>query len=142
MIRQAAILLLLATLAGALTAVFHPRAPSYRGGDERSPLAISLPELEGRPGMELLWIDARTAEEFASAHQAGAINLNEDDWDAGFDRLMQRWLPFQTIVVYCNEASCHASEAVAQRLRQDLGTDAVYFLEGGWGALHEDRTDR
>jgi rhodanese-related sulfurtransferase len=137
MIRQAAILLLAAALAGVLTAFFHPRAPVYRATGERSPLALSLDEVAERGLDEILWVDARTADAFASGHPPGAVHLGEDDWEGGFETLMFTWMPGQTLIVYCDEATCHASEAVAQRLRRELGIEEVFFLEGGWAVLRE-----
>jgi rhodanese-related sulfurtransferase len=137
MLRQAIILLLLSAAAGALTAIFHPRAPVYRGAAERSPLAISMAELTALPGDSVLWIDARTAAEHAAGHVPGAILANENDWEAGFERIMMAWQPEQTLVVYCDEAACHSSEAVAQRLRHEMAIESVFFLEGGWGAWKE-----
>jgi len=137
MIRQAAILILLASVAGALTAVFHPRAPVFRSTEERSPLALSGTELAELDPGSICWVDARTDGEFAEGHVDGAIHLSEDAWETGFERLMFAWEPGQTIVVYCDEATCHASEGVAMRLRAELGVEAVYFLEGGLQAAQE-----
>lgn len=132
LLRTSLLLLLLTALAAALTGWLHPRAPEYapRATDERSPLAVSWEEAAAFPAV--LWIDARTEDAYAADHLAGALLLNEDTWHTGFEELLLNWTPDQTIIVYCDEAACHASEAVAIRLRRELGTDNVFFLEGGW----------
>lgn len=137
MIKQASFIVLLAMSAGLLTALFHPRAPIYRTSGERSPLAISLTEVNALRAERVLWIDARSEDEYATDHVPGAILLNEDDWETGFEALLHQWNPAQTLVVYCDEATCHASEAVAQRLRHEMSVESVYFLEGGWAVLRE-----
>ncbi len=136
LLRQTGLILLLSMIAGVLTAVFHPRAPEYAPAAV-SPYSRSLADLSGLEPESILWVDARPQANFAAAHIPGAIHLNEDDWEDGFERLMFAWMPGQILVVYCDAAACHASEAVAQRLRQDLGTDEVFFLEGGWQAWED-----
>jgi rhodanese-related sulfurtransferase len=132
LLRTSLLLLALTAVAAALTGWLHPRAPDFvpREASERSPLARSWEELAQFES--ILWIDARTEEAFLTEHKEGALLLNEDRWQEGFEALMFTWTPDQTIIVYCDEAACHASEAVAMRLRRELGTETVYFLEGGW----------
>lgn len=82
-----------------------------------------------------IWLDARMEEEFAVAHLPGALLLNEEDWESGFVGLLEVWTPDRAIVVYCSTLSCLRSYHVAKRLRDELGTDEVYSLKGGWQAL-------
>lgn len=132
LLRSSLLLLGLTAVAAILTGWLHPNAPSYapRTATERSPLALSWSETTALE--EILWIDARTEDAYNAQHAPGALHLSEDNWDSGFDALLMHWVPTQTIVVYCDAAACHASEAVAQRLRRELGSEAIYFLEGGW----------
>lgn len=137
--RQSLLLLLLTGLAAVVTGWIHPRAPDYqpRTSAERSPLAITWQEV-GALGTEVLWIDARPAPAYEARHVPGAILLNEDLWESGFEEVIFRWSPDQTVVVYCDAASCHASEAVARQLRHELGAGNIYFLEGGWAQWLEE----
>lgn len=98
-------------------------------------MAITWAEASALP--TVLWIDARSADDFAQGHAPNALLLNEDEWDAGLDAVMMRWAPEQTVIVYCDAAACRASEAVALRLSRELGADNIYYLEGGWQTWQE-----
>lgn len=130
---QSLALIVLTAVAAVLTGWLHPLTPAYAppSDAEHSPLSITWTEVEALEGA-VLWVDARSETEYAERHAPGAILLNEDQWGAGFEELILNWSPDRTVVVYCNAASCHASEAVAMRLRRELGADNIYFLEGGW----------
>lgn len=132
-IRQCLVIAALAVIAGSLTGVFHPRAPAYRSSPGSSH-ARSVEQVRALGTETFLWIDARSEADYAISHVPGAIHLNEDDWESGFEQLFHAWQPDQPILVYCDAFACQASEAVAQRLRRELATDAVYYLEGGWQA--------
>ena len=81
---------------------------------------------------EVLWVDARSSEEFQKSRIPGAVLLNEENWNSGLDRFMLEWEPGMKIVVYCNSKECGASSSVAQRLRAELAIQHIYVLEGGW----------
>ncbi|MEM0967386.1 MAG: rhodanese-like domain-containing protein [Verrucomicrobiota bacterium] len=89
--------------------------------------ALTWSESEG-----VRWVDAREEVEFLSGHIPGAVLLNENDWDGGLDRLLSVWDADTRLVVYCGDATCNASEAVARRLQEDLGFEEVYVLSDGW----------
>lgn len=82
----------------------------------------------------VLWIDARPRAEFARGHVAGAISLNEDEWESRIADVLQLWEPGRRVIVYCSETGCHASHRVAERLRRDYRLDDVWVLHGGWAA--------
>lgn len=82
-----------------------------------------------------LWVDARVGEAFEAAHYQGAILVNEENWETGFSDLVMAWLPDQAIVVYCSSEACLRSHHVAARLREELGFENVFVLEGGWDVL-------
>ncbi|MEM7672880.1 MAG: rhodanese-like domain-containing protein [Verrucomicrobiota bacterium] len=84
-----------------------------------------------------LYLDARTLSEFEEAHIPGAMLLNEDDWDQRVLALIERWEPGRVIVVYCSSLACQASHAVAERLKVEMGIDAVVVLKGGWEVWQE-----
>ena len=81
---------------------------------------------------KVVWIDARSRDEFEKEHVPGAVLLNEQGWDQMLAGVFENWEPETPIVVYC-EAGCQSSEKVAGRLR-DLGLEPVYFLRGGYDA--------
>lgn len=130
--RDAFALLLLTALAAAGTAFLHPKSPEYgqfRPGDA----AITADEV-ARLTQPVLWIDARSDEAYAAGHIEGALLLNEDHWSDQVIDIFATWSPDMVVVVYCDGGGCHASQAVAQRLQNDLGgaeMATVYYLEGG-----------
>lgn len=140
---RAAVLLLLGPLLPALaTALWHPRRPDWAalrhagmppGAAEAAALRLDLAELRAAHP-DALWIDARPARDYAAAHVPGALALTEDVWEEGFARLVEAWDGAASIVVYCGGEHCRASEAVALRLRRDLGFGRVFVLAGGWEA--------
>ena len=87
---------------------------------------------------KVLWVDARTESAFEAAHMKGAILLNESNWESALGDLLLSWDPESTVVVYCDGADCGTSRSVAARLREDLGVESVFWLEGGWEALAEE----
>lgn len=82
----------------------------------------------------VLWVDARSAIDFASAHIPGALRLTEDDWNELLPDLLNVWEPESIVVVYCSSRKCHASEEVAKRLWEEVGLRSVFVLRGGWEA--------
>lgn len=135
MFRQIVILLTLSLVAGAATWQLHPRMVAYPEGrlEEGAVLVSALPADMGL----IQWIDARTEEEFATGHMPGALNLNEDNWETKLTDLLMLWDPAVPIVVYCASGGCQSSKAVAQRLKAELQTEAIFHLQGGWEALQE-----
>jgi len=125
------ILLALAGIPAAGTALFHPKKPAWI---ETAPVAdtgeVPLATARGWGG-RVLWLDARTAAEFQRAHIPGAMLLNEDDWDGLLPHVLQGWNNNRIIVVYCS-VGCNAGREVAGRLREDAKLPQVYVLKGGW----------
>ena len=98
-----------------------------------SPYQRTIDQLKG---IEILWVDARKEKKFRMRNIPGSINISQYNWEKGMEDLFmafEKFDPEGTIVVYCN-VGCHDSEAVATRLRDELGNDKVYFLKGGINA--------
>lgn len=94
--------------------------------------SISLQAVSQWPERAVLWVDARSASDFAQGHPPEAMRLNEDEWNELLPELLKQWEPRRVVVVYCNPQQCHASEEVAKRLRNEVGLKPVYFLRGGY----------
>lgn len=125
LLRQWIFLLTLLVLGVGVTALLVPR-PEQGAGQ------ISFAEAQALSG-PVLWIDARSEILFARGHIPGAHNLSEDNWSEHITAVLAAWEPGQTIIVYCDSASCLASEAVAERLRgPEYGLAPVRVLQGGW----------
>lgn len=133
---EIAILLLLAVISGAATWALHPDTPAWN----RKPLDEGAIRLESVHTLAtpILWVDARSVEDFETDHVPGAILLNEDIWDDGMGAFLDHWSPETTVVVYCSSDGCQASKHVARRLREEMQIDNIYYLEGGWETWQAD----
>ena len=128
-LRQLAVLLALALAPALVSGVVQLKwqglaAPTT--GDE-----VTLREVEAW-SEPVQWVDARPRAKFAEGHVAGAVLLNEDEWDRLVPAFLDAWEPEKKIVVYCDAGSCEASHAVARRLRDELKLENVRVLKGDW----------
>lgn len=73
----------------------------------------------------ILWIDARTADEFRRGHRAGAINLHMANWEEALPVLIDQWTPERPIIVYGDDARFMQIRQVARRLRRELDVKTV-----------------
>ncbi len=83
---------------------------------------------EGR----VLILDARAPSQFAEAHIPGALSLYPGNFDDDLVTVVDSWQPNLSIVIYCDDAQCRSSNVIARRIRDELGLDSIYLLEGGW----------
>ena len=134
----AAVLLLVLPLAPALlTGWLHPRRPDWTAirteASAPAPGHLAIEQVRATYP-NALWVDARPAADFEDGHVPDAVSLNEEDWDAGFANLIEKWDGERPLIVSCGGERCHASESVARRLRRELGFENVHVLLGGWTA--------
>ena len=125
MIRGVGILLFAAVLPALASLVIH-----------RGSLARAIAPVVGISYREaflgnVIWVDARSADEYRRDHVAGAISLGTEGWDQALAEIARRWKPGVRIVVYCS-AGCDLAREAAVRLRTDAGIEGVFTLEGGW----------
>ncbi len=127
--RQLAVLLALALapalVSGALQLKWREPSPS---ADE------VVPSMVESWGDKVLWVDARTRAKFERGHIAGAVLLNEDEWDGLMPAFFDAWMPDKIIVVYCDGGGCDASHDVARRLHDHFKLANFHVLKGGWSA--------
>ena len=95
-------------------------------GEERLPTVLAW-------GESVLWVDARSADDYRTDHIPGAILLNLESWDELLPNFLDQWSPEKKVVVYCSAATCELSHEVAERLRKS-GITSVFVLKGGWEA--------
>ncbi|MGC9451715.1 MAG: rhodanese-like domain-containing protein [Oceanipulchritudo sp.] len=95
--------------------------------------SVSLEAARGLPNP--LWVDSRPESAYATAHLPGAIRLDFDNWDQALGDLLLEWDPDRSVIVYCSGNGCESSQAIAARLREELGVDSIFWLEGGWSKL-------
>jgi len=138
MIKDAAIILVIAAVGAAVSAFVHPKRPAWFSVEDTSNIRWSLTEEQAKKISEnsesLLWIDARSRGEYEKGHIKSAILLNTDEWgDLMFrhQNVLQNATGYP-IIVYCDGSACEKSRIVAERLRELLGLDPVYVLKGDW----------
>lgn len=128
---QIAILLLLALVPAAVSALAHPRKPRWE--PLRTRLEIEASEARALKG-PVLWIDARSKLFYENAHIPGALPLDQEEWEALLPAVLGKWKPGMAVIVYCSGTTCDASREVARRLREEAGMTNVSVLKGGWEA--------
>lgn len=137
---EVAALVLAGALGGLGSFVFHPDRPMLYLEDE--PLEegeVRLSRVLEEWGADgVVWIDARVREEFENGHVAGAVLLNEQEWqevlfggaaEVIFDAADK------PMIVYCGSYACQASKKVAERMMNEMGVPEVYVLRGGWKTI-------
>jgi len=80
-----------------------------------------------------VFVDSRTAEEFAEGHIEGARLLYYEDAEQDWEKVMAGVDPSRPVVAYCSGEGCNSSYMVAEQLR-DVGYEQVYVFHGGWPA--------
>jgi rhodanese-related sulfurtransferase len=141
-ILQSLMLLSLAAVAAFGTYTWHPKAPALFLTQE--PLRddeVSMAVIREKFAGEVLWIDARPADQFAAAHMPGALNVSEQQFD---EQLVQHLDVLQTnakpVVVYCSGQKCEASRKVMERLKEMGFVKDAYIFKGGWSVLSQQQT--
>jgi rhodanese-related sulfurtransferase len=85
---------------------------------------------------DVLFVDARSRNDYDNGHIAGAISLPLGQFEAGIEFFLNRYPPEQPIVTYCSGRTCEDSHDLAQAL-SDVGfTNVRIFIDGfpGWAA--------
>ncbi|HQZ26550.1 MAG: rhodanese-like domain-containing protein [Verrucomicrobiales bacterium] len=138
--KQIGWILLLAVLAGTASAFLHPRKAPWFATEDPSEMRWKIGVIEAKALLAdgpVFWIDARSRSLYTEKHLPGAILLNPEDWgNLMFENqeALQAVLS-QPVVVYCDGETCTRSGEVAARLRELLGLDPVYVLDGDWREL-------
>lgn len=113
---------------GVLSILLHPHSARF-----------STPELEAYELtihqailLEPIWVDARSIDARERGSIPDSIPLNEDLFDQQLVLLLEQWSPGSKVVVYCDSDLCDASNAIRERLLNEVGLYEVYILHGGW----------
>ena len=85
---------------------------------------------------QALFVDARSAEEYAELHIPGAVNLSRERLDQEGARAVAGIPTDRELVVYCGLSSCEASLKAAEKL-QELGYKQIMVFMGGFRAWDE-----
>lgn len=81
---------------------------------------------------QALFVDARDALTYAQGHIQGALSLPVEDFSFLFPALRSQ-LAAQSLILYCDGASCTLSQELRHLLRAQGLTD-IYELHDGWTA--------
>jgi rhodanese-related sulfurtransferase len=134
-LRDSIRLLLLAALPALLAGWLHPHRPTW-SWTQPAVNEVSVRTVRAWPTAPL-WVDARSATAYRQQHIPGAVLCNEDAWESLLPGFLEAWQPGTKIVVYCDAASCAASQSVALRLQRELNLPDIYVLQGGWTAWQQ-----
>lgn len=137
---QALILIALSAAAAWGIYAWHPRAPALYLTEE--PLRddeVSMAVIREKFRAEVLWIDARPADQFAAGHAPGSLNVSEQHFD---EQLVQHLDTLQTnakpVVVYCSGQKCEASRKVMEKLKEMGFVKDAFVFKGGWSVLEKE----
>lgn len=131
MIREFVIIALLSIIGSAFS-LYHDWAPLPWAEPELKAGEILFVDAKA---LDVIWLDARSVEEFETDHIPGALYFSEGSWDSGLFALMEAWLGKpRPIVIYCGSASCGTSKRIADQLRSSVPEAEIYTLKGGWDA--------
>jgi rhodanese-related sulfurtransferase len=78
-----------------------------------------------------VFVDARSAKEFAAGHIPGALLLPLDDFDEAVSSWTDLIPPETLLITYCAGAGCDSSWDVAELLKEE-GYSRVKVFFGGW----------
>lgn len=131
-LRESALLLLLAAVPALLTFWPHPKRPGWTW-TKPGVAEVDLSEVT-RWSPPVLWIDAREAAAYHHQHIPGAVLLNEGNWEELLPGFLEVWQPGAKVVVYCDSQACDASQSVALRLQRELNLSEITVLKGGWAS--------
>ena len=135
-LRQAAILTALAFVPAIGEAVYLRERVSWKSPAASDEVGVVSAKSWGD---NVLWLDARPAEDFENEHVPGAMLLNQEEFNELLPKVLNAWSPERKIVVYCSKKTCGASREVARRLRDEAQLKNVYVLDGGWESWVEAR---
>jgi len=129
--------ILLVTLALAGYAAWLRAERTQAPAPQEAATATTIPLIRAAEAHELwkrdstLFVDVRTAAEYADGHIAGAVFLPEDEFEERFPTLKTRLERAQAIVVYCKSEDCGKSLWTAIRLRS-AGLIQTRIYPAGW----------
>ena len=137
---QILIIAIIVTISGLVIYLWHPdRPPFYLVAGQLRKDEVELEQvLKWANDKGVVWIDARSRQDYEKSHVDGAFLLNEME---DFYKLLEPiWSEIQNkadlpFIVYCSSESCLASRKVSEKLRETVGIAEVYILEGGLKSL-------
>lgn len=135
-LREIGLILVAVSVVAGITFLVHPRAPALYQQSERVENEATVEEVR-QMGSAVVWIDARSEQDFEKGHVEGALLLNQEQWAELLwkHKDVIEGIEGTPVVVYCDGERCRRSSEVAERLRAEMGLDPVFVLKGDWRAL-------
>lgn len=138
--KQSGLLIAAALIAGTVSAFVHPFRPPWREVEDPAAARWRIDPVRARELMgegPVVWIDARSRRAHEAEAIPGSLLLNAEEWgELMFEHQMTLQEAFERpVIVYCDGEDCSRSSEIAGRLRELLGLDPVYVLEGDWRGL-------
>ncbi|OQX28416.1 MAG: hypothetical protein BWK80_00310 [Desulfobacteraceae bacterium IS3] len=84
----------------------------------------------------VLFVDARSPEDFAAEHIQGAVNLPEQEFDARIDKFIAEIPPEKEIIAYCDGEHCALGKDLAEKLSL-VGFEKVFYITNGFSRWKE-----
>ncbi len=95
------------------------------------PVEISLDEAVQRfKAGKTLFIDSRSADDYAAGHIQGAVNLPDHEFDAFIDEFLSKTVPETEIITYCDGIHCSLCEDLAEKLFM-AGFEHIFYIKNG-----------
>ena len=137
---QILIIAIIVAISGLVIYLWHPDSPPFYlvAGQLRNDEVELEQVLNWANDKGVVWIDARSRQDYEKSHVDGAYLLNEIE---DFYKLLEPiWSEIQNnadlpFIVYCSSESCLASRKVSEKLKDTVGIAEVYILEGGLKSL-------
>ena len=102
---------------------------------QSSPYGISYEEFRVHArNQDAVIVDGRDPSAYSQGHVPGAINIPGGERPPYRDRYLKNADPDQLILIYCNSASCHISDMLAERFQAE-GFTNVRVYAPGWQVL-------
>lgn len=88
-----------------------------------------------------LFIDARSASEYAKGHLDGAYNISSTEKEFYFSDVKRQLKDASLIILYCTSSRCKQGEIVYRYLiTQGISASKLRLYPGGWAVLESQKT--
>jgi rhodanese-related sulfurtransferase len=83
---------------------------------------------------KVIFVDARSSEDYAEGHIKGALSLPVDRFDEQIDEFKDKYSFSEAIITYCSGRTCTDSHKLAQGLIEEGYENVAVFIDGypGW----------
>jgi rhodanese-related sulfurtransferase len=94
-------------------------------------------QIRQQPAKYIL-VDVRNPDRFERAHAPGALLFGDATYAQDLEKLRATLAAGRQIVVFGEGVGSERATRIARQLRNDLPSNPVHFMEGGWAAWPRD----